>query len=111
LNDAEVAVGASLGRRSPAAPGFLAVGLLSGLARDGEIKMKKQKILVGLWIFAALLELLAGLRDLFAPGFFTISGQVKSQGDILLEFVAAACFFALAFLTSKAHQAKSLNHK
>ena len=71
----------------------------------------KSRIMIGLWVFAGVLELLSGLRDIFAPGFFTISGQVRSTGDIVLEFVAAACFFGIAALTSISRQAKSLNPK
>jgi len=73
--------------------------------------MKKRRIFVGLWVLAGFLELIAGLRDIFAPGFLTISGRAKSTGDIALEFGVAAVFFALAALTSKSPQSKGLNHK
>ena len=69
----------------------------------------KSRIMIGLWVFVGVLELLSGLRDIFAPGFFTISGQVRGTGDIVLEFVAAACFFGIAALTRMSRQAKSLN--
>jgi hypothetical protein len=72
--------------------------------------MKKQRILVGLWLLAGLLELIAGLRDIFAPGFLSMSGRAKSTGDIALEFGVAAAFFAIAALTIISRKSKSLTH-
>ena len=62
--------------------------------------MRLQKLTVGLFLFAGLLFLLAGLRDTFAPGFFNVSPQVKGTGDIILEFAAAVTFFAVGYLFS-----------
>ena len=62
--------------------------------------MRLQKLTVGLFLFAGLLFLLAGLRDIFAPGFFNVSPQVKSKGDIIFEFAAAVTFFAVGYLFS-----------
>ena len=41
---------------------------------------------------------LQGIRDVFAPGFFNASPQVKGKADIVLQFVSAASFLALAYL-------------
>ena len=60
--------------------------------------MKLQKIAVWGFLFAGVLGVITGLRDTFAPGFFNISPQVKGKTDIILQFVSAASFFALAYL-------------
>ena len=62
--------------------------------------MKLQKLTVGLFILTGVLFVTAGLRDIFAPGFFNVSPQVKSKGDIIFEFVAAVTFFAVGYLFS-----------
>ena len=51
-------------------------------------------------MFAGLLFLLAGLRDIFAPGFFNVSPQVKGEGDIIFEFAAAVTFLGVGYLFS-----------
>jgi hypothetical protein len=55
--------------------------------------LKNYKIALWGFMFAALLFTLAGLRDIFAPGFFTMSGRKMSGGDIALQFALAAMFF------------------
>ena len=60
--------------------------------------MKLQKIAVWGFLVAGVLGVITGLRDIFAPGFFNVSPQVKSKADIILQFVSAASFFALAYL-------------
>lgn len=62
--------------------------------------MKAQKLAVGLSLLAGVLFLIGGLRDIFAPGFFNVSPQVKSKGDIIFQFVAAVTFFAVGYLFS-----------
>lgn len=62
--------------------------------------MRLQKLTVGLFLFAGVLFVIAGLRDIFAPGFFNVSPQVKSRGDIIFEFAAAVTFFAVGYLSS-----------
>lgn len=62
--------------------------------------MKLKKLTVGLFLFAGVLFFITGLRDIFAPGFFNVSPQVKSKGDIIFEFVAAVTFFAVGYLSS-----------
>jgi predicted ribosome-associated RNA-binding protein Tma20 len=59
--------------------------------------VKPQKLTVGLFLFAGLLFLIAGLRDIFAPGFFNVSPQVKSRGDIIFEFAAAVTFLTVGY--------------
>ena len=60
----------------------------------------RKRIVLGLAFLAAVLWLVAGLRDVFAPGFFATSGRVMGTSDIILEFVTAAIFFALAGLSA-----------
>ena len=62
--------------------------------------MKLQKITVGLFLFTGALFAIAGLRDIFAPGFFNVSPQVKGKTDIIFEFAAAVTFLAVGYLTS-----------
>lgn len=58
--------------------------------------MAKPKIVMWLFILAGLLWILAGIRDLFAPGFFTISGRAVSGGSIALNFVIGIVFLVIA---------------
>jgi len=66
---------------------------------QGDI-VKLKKLTVGLFLFAGVLFLITGLRDIFAPGFFNVSPQVKSRGDIIFQFVAAVTFLAVGYLSS-----------
>ena len=65
--------------------------------------MKLQKVAVWGFLVAGVLGIITGLRDLLAPGFFNISPQVKGTADIVLQFVSAASFLALAYLFSLNH--------
>ncbi len=56
----------------------------------------KAKIAAWASLVAGLLGIIVGLRDTFAPGFFTMSGSVKSKLDIVMEFAAAATFLSVA---------------
>ena len=58
--------------------------------------MKLNKIAIWSSLFAALLFLLAGLRDWFAPGFFNISPQPPGKGQIISNFSLAIVFLVLA---------------
>ena len=62
--------------------------------------MKLQKLTVGLFLFSGALFLITGLRDIFAPGFFNVSPQVKTRGDIIFQFAAAVTFLAVGYLSS-----------
>ena len=62
--------------------------------------MKAQKLAVWLSLFAGVLFIIGGLRDIFAPGFFNVSPQVKGKTDIIFQFVAAVTFLAVAYLFS-----------
>ena len=62
--------------------------------------MRLQKLTVGLFLFAGVLFGIAGVRDIFAPGFFNVSPQVKGKGDIIFQFIAAVTFFAVGYLFS-----------
>ena len=58
----------------------------------------KSKTGVWLCFFCGLLWVLVGLRDIFAPRFFTMSPRVMTRLDIAMEFVAAATFLISAAL-------------
>lgn len=61
----------------------------------------KTKIAVWTSLIAGLLWIVVGLRDKFAPGFFTMSGSVKSNLDIVMEFATGAIFLAIAAVFSR----------
>ena len=63
--------------------------------------MKKHKIAVWGFLIVAGLWAIAGLRDIFAPGFFSMSSRVMSGNDIAVEFAIAAMFFVLAISFTK----------
>jgi len=58
--------------------------------------MAKPKTVMWLFIVAGLLWILAGIRDLFAPGFFSISGQPVSGSSIALSFAIGIFFLIIA---------------
>ena len=58
--------------------------------------MAKPRIVMWLFIVAGLLWILAGIRDLFAPGFFSISSQPVSSSSITLSFVVGIVFLIIA---------------
>ncbi|MEK6336096.1 MAG: hypothetical protein AABM67_14290 [Acidobacteriota bacterium] len=62
--------------------------------------MKPKRFAVWGFLFAGVLGVIAGLRDWFAPGFFSMSPRVPGTGDIIGHFVAAVAFFALAALSA-----------
>ena len=64
----------------------------------------KTKIVVWASLFAGLLWVVAGLRDTFAPGFFSMSGSVKSGLDIAMEFATGAVFLLVAALFQRSRQ-------
>lgn len=61
----------------------------------------KSKMPVWLCLFTGLLWIIVGLRDIFAPRFFTMSPRVMSKLDIAMEFAAAATFLIAAALFQK----------
>jgi hypothetical protein len=63
--------------------------------------MRHNKLTVGLFIFAGVLYVIGGLRDVFAPGFFNMSPQIPSNTDIVIKFVLAGAFLGLAFVFSR----------
>ena len=58
--------------------------------------MTKPKIVTWLFIVAGALWILAGTRDLFAPGFFSISGRPVTASDIAFNFAIGIVFLILA---------------
>ena len=63
-------------------------------------EMKLRTIAVWGFLLAGVLGLIAGLRDIFAPGFFNISPRIPSKTDIVLQFALAGTFLALAVLAN-----------
>ncbi len=51
------------------------------------------------FLFAGVLAVIAGIRDLFAPGFFSMSPRLPSNTDIVGQFAMAVTFFAVAVLS------------
>lgn len=58
----------------------------------------KSKTAIWVCLFTGLVWVFVGLRDIFAPRFFTMSPRVMSKLDITMEFAAAATFFIAAAL-------------
>ena len=59
--------------------------------------MAKSKVVMWLFIVAGLLWILAGFRDLFAPGFFSFSGRRTVSGSsIALSFTIGIVFLLIA---------------
>ena len=58
--------------------------------------MTKHKTVAGLWGIAALLALTAGLRNIFAPGFLSISPHPMDNMSTVLIILAGVIFLALA---------------
>jgi hypothetical protein len=73
--------------------------------------VKLHKIAVWGFLIAGVLGIITGLRDIFAPGFFNISPQIKTKTDIILQFVSAGTFLALAFLFKLSLQNDASNKK
>ena len=55
----------------------------------------RHKTMVGLYFLAGGLGFIAALRDIFAPGFFAMSGRVNSTRYIIVEFAIAITFLIL----------------
>lgn len=64
----------------------------------------KHKVAVWASLIAGLLWVGVGLRDTYAPGFFTMSGSVKSKLDIAMEFATGAVFLTIAALSQRSPQ-------
>ncbi|HEY6244507.1 MAG TPA: hypothetical protein VIX17_11195 [Pyrinomonadaceae bacterium] len=58
--------------------------------------MTKSKIAKGLFIFAGVLWLTAGIRDLLAPGFFSISGRTVTTTGIVIDFALGIFFLMMS---------------
>ena len=68
--------------------------------------MRLKRTAVWLFLFAGVLYLIGGLRDIFAPGFFNISPRIPSSSDIAMQFVLAGLFLAMAAFTKTQNQAR-----
>ena len=60
-----------------------------------------KRIAVWGFLIAGLLGIISGLRDIFAPGFFSMSPRNPDRTDIVLQLVSAATFLVLAVFTSR----------
>ena len=60
--------------------------------------MKLKKVAFWGFLLAGVLYVIAGMRNIFAPGFFNVSPRIPSKGEIVVQFVLAGTFFALAAL-------------
>ena len=60
----------------------------------------KFRVMIWLFLIAGVLWMLAGLRDAFAPVFFSFSSRVVTSSNIVLDFAVAAVFFALAWYSA-----------
>jgi hypothetical protein len=63
-----------------------------------------KKVSFWLPLVAGVLWIGVGLRDLFAPGFFSFSGRVVSNGTLILDFATGAIFLFVAFTTKAKNQ-------
>ena len=59
------------------------------------------RIAVWGFLIAGVLGIISGLRDIFAPGFFNASPQVRGTADIVMQLMVAAAFLILALFASK----------
>ena len=71
--------------------------------------MTKGRTAMWLFILAGSLWILAGIRDLFAPGFFSISGRAVTSRDITLNIVIGAVFLVVG--SSMARRTRNLKGK
>lgn len=56
----------------------------------------KSKVAMWLCLGSALLWILTGLRDIFAPRLLTMTPRLMTRVDIAMEFAAAATFLVAA---------------
>ena len=61
--------------------------------------MKSKNIMVWGFFAAGVLAAVAGLRDIFAPGVFSISPRIPGSGEIIGQLVMAAAFFVVAVVS------------
>ena len=64
----------------------------------------KHKVAVWASLVAGLLWVVVGLRDTYAPGFFSMSPTVKGKLDIAMEFATGAVFLIVAALFQRSRQ-------
>jgi hypothetical protein len=58
--------------------------------------MTKSRAVKWLFIFAGTVWMIAGIRDLLAPGFFSISGRAVSVTGIVIDFALGIFFLMMA---------------
>jgi hypothetical protein len=58
--------------------------------------MTKSRTVKWLFIFAGTVWLIAGIRDLLAPGFFSISGRTVTVTGIVIDFALGIFFLMMA---------------
>ncbi len=70
-----------------------------------------KRIAVWGFLIAGVLGVISGLRDIFAPGFFSMSPRIPGRTDIVLQFVSAAAFLLLAAFASRGGFERGLRNK
>jgi len=58
--------------------------------------MTKSRAVKWLFIFAGTVWMIAGIRDLLAPGFFSISGRTVTVTGIVIDFALGIFFLIMA---------------
>jgi len=64
----------------------------------------KYKVAVWASVIAGLLWIVVGLRDTYAPGFFSMSPSVKGRFDIAMELATGVVFLLIAALFQRSRQ-------
>jgi hypothetical protein len=58
--------------------------------------MNKSRAVKWLFIFAGTVWMIAGIRDLLAPGFFSISGRTVTVTGIVIDFALGIFFLMMS---------------
>ena len=66
--------------------------------------MTKSRTVKWLFIFAGAVWMIAGLRDLIAPGFFSISGRTVSVTGIVIDFALGIFFLMMAGTVARQYE-------
>lgn len=73
--------------------------------------MKLKKVAVWGFLVVGVLYVIAGMRDIFAPGFLNMSPRIAGNGGIVVQFILAGVFFGLAALNYKMQNQASIEKK
>jgi hypothetical protein len=73
--------------------------------------MKLKKVCFWGFSLVGVLYVIAALRDIFAPGFLSASQHNPGKGDIVVQFILAGTFFALAAVYYKMQNQPRIDKK